>query len=357
VPASAVETFFACSLMVILVVSGMAATAKVVQPYLNDLSTLNSFEPYKHLSEYLLLNAGEPSSWGNTPDSPITIFGLASGTGIPYNVDLDKITRLNTNNVYSISYNDILAALEIPNLALKMRIEYLFDIAVDLTSTLVEENATTYTFRVSTHDSGSPISVWLQCYTVVGHHVENYSSSTGTDGVNFVTVSLSNSLEGKAIFLVFAKARTDHRIVAFSSYSFVHNSENLDIDTTFLNLNPLNHILNVSFQYPSVEVDNAYVFTYNYNFNLTGLATSDQTRSFRVPNLLDPSPMILLLNGRNASTSYAEWVSYPQLPLEMGADLHSASHSRVIPLTYMISVISAFYELTILYQNVEDYNV
>jgi len=105
------------------------------------------------------------------------------------------------------------------------------------------------------------------------------------------------------------------------------------------------------------EVDNAYVFTYNYNFNLTGLATSDQTRSFRVPNLLDPSPMILLLNGRNASTSYAEWVSYPQLPLEMGADLHSASHSRVIPLTYMISVISAFYELTILYQNVEDYNV
>jgi hypothetical protein len=357
VPASSVETFFACSLMVILVVSGMAATAKVVQPYLNDLSALNTFEPCKELSEYLLLSAGEPPHWGNIPDSSITIFGLASGTGVPYDLDIDKITRLNKNNVHSISYNDILAALDIPSLALKIRIEYLFDIFINLTSILSEENATTYTFRVSTHDAGSPISVWLQCYTVIEHHVENCSSSTSPDGVNFVAVSLPNSLEGKAMFLVFAKAKADPQIVAFSSYSFVHNSETLEDDTTFLNLNPFNHILNVSFQYPSVEVANAYVFTYNYNFNLTGLAADDQTQSFRVPNLLDPSPMILLLNGKNASTPYAEWVSYPQLPLEIGVDSHSTSHSRVVALTYTISVISAFYKLTILYQNVEDYNV
>ncbi len=159
------------------------------------------------------------------------------------------------------------------------------------------------------------------------------------------------------MFLVFAKAKANPRIVAFSSYSFVHNSETFDDETAFLNLSPLNHILNVSSQYPSVEVDNAYVFTYSYNFNLTGLPASDQIWSFRVPSLLDASPMILLLNGRNASISYAEWVAYPQLPLELGADLHSASHSRVVALTYMISVISAFYELTILYQSVEDYNV
>ena len=356
-PASSIETFFACSLMVILVVSGMAATAKVVQPYLNDLSALNSFEPYRELSEYLLLSTGEPPHWGKTPDPAITIFGLASGTGIPYDLDLDKITRLNNDNVYCISYKDILSALDSQNLALKIRIEYLFDIFTNMTSILIEGDETTYTFRVSTQKSGSPISVWLQCYAVVESHVENYSSSTSASGVDFIEVSLSNSLEGNAMFLVFAKAKANPQIVAFSQYSFAHNSETPEDDTSFLHLDPLNHILNVSSQYPDVEISNAYVFTYNYNFNLTELNVEDQTTSFCVPHLLDSSPIILLLNGKNASTSYAEWISYPQLPLEMGPDLHSTSQSWVVALTYTISVISALYELNILYQHVEDYNV
>lgn len=63
-PASSVDTFFACSLMVILTVSAMVGTAKVVQPYINDLSAMNGVERYRGLAEYILLSAGNPSNWG-----------------------------------------------------------------------------------------------------------------------------------------------------------------------------------------------------------------------------------------------------------------------------------------------------
>ena len=63
-PASSIDTFFACSLMVILIVSAMAGTTKVVQPYLDDLAHTNGIERYKGIAEYLLGSTGTPANWG-----------------------------------------------------------------------------------------------------------------------------------------------------------------------------------------------------------------------------------------------------------------------------------------------------
>ncbi|MDH5495406.1 MAG: hypothetical protein OEY24_06875 [Candidatus Bathyarchaeota archaeon] len=98
-PTSSVDTFFACSLMVILIVSAMVGTAKIVQPYLNDLSNMNGVERHKGLVEYLLLSTGEASDWGKTTDNIPTVFGLASETRQPYELDLDKVSRLNRQHL------------------------------------------------------------------------------------------------------------------------------------------------------------------------------------------------------------------------------------------------------------------
>ena len=356
-PASSVDTFFACSLMVILIVSAMVGTAKVVQPYLNDLSTMNGVERYRGLAEYLLLSTGESSDWGKTTDDIPTAFGLTSETGQPYELDLDKVSRLNSANVYSITYPEILAALGTKDISLNIKIRSLFEVSINLTTSQSGETETTYTFQISTSKSGYPISAWLQCYAVVETYIDNIPSSTASNGIVSINATLPNSLNGTALLVVFAKAKAYSQMMAFNVYSFGHNSETPEPNRTFLQLSPLNYVLNVSFQYPTVEVSNAYVFTYNYHFNLSQTATGNQTVEYGIPCLLEVSPMMLVLNGNNVSTSFAEWTAYPQLPLEIGADFGDlTSRSKAVALTYVVSINSVLYESVITCRSVQNHD-
>jgi hypothetical protein len=355
-PISSVDTFFACSLMVILVVSGMAALTRVVQPYLNNLSAENDFEYFREISENFLLSMGEPHNWGNAVDSTLTSFGLASNPLRPYELDIDKVSRLNNQNMFSISYRDILAGLGFEDSTLKLKINSLFRVQISLASKLDGGNETVYVFQVSTGKSGSQISTQLQCYTVIGNHVENSTSSTD-NSVASIIVSLPNSLVGSALFLVHARAEANTQLVAFGTYSFAHNTDNPQSNGTYLRLSPLNYALNVSFKYPNVEVSNAFVFTYTYQFNLTKTVEQNQTEKYDIPNLLDSSPTILVLNGKNDTTSFIEWVSYPQLPLEIGVDPNSITPSRTIVLAYPVIIDSGLYELVGYFQHVGNQDV
>jgi hypothetical protein len=356
-PTSSVDTFFACSLMVILIVSGMVGTAKIVQPYLDDLSNLNGVERHKGLAEYLLLSTGEAPDWGKMTNGVPTAFGLASETRQPYELDLDKVSRLNSDNIYSIAYSEILAALGTKDLSLNIKIQPLFEVSIILTSSQTGETETTYTFQISTSKSGFPVASQLQCYAVVETYINSVSSSTISDGIGFVDATLPNSLNGTALFVVFARAKAYSQVMSFNAYSLNHNSETHEPNKPFLQLSPLNHILNVSFQYASVDISNVYVFTYNYHFNLSQNAAGSQTVEYSIPSLLEASPMVLVLNGNNASTSFAEWSAYPQLPLEIGADFDDlTTKSRAVALTYVVSINSILYESVITCRSVENYD-
>ncbi|MFQ6068537.1 MAG: hypothetical protein ACE5KD_03235 [Candidatus Bathyarchaeia archaeon] len=357
-PTSSVDTFFACSLMVILIVSAMVGTAKVVQPYLNDSLNMNDVELYRSLAEYILLSPGEPSDWGQIKGVIPTVFGLASETQHPYQLDLDKVSRLNSDNIYSLTYREILGALGTKDISWNIRISSLFEVSVNLTSSQSGENETNYTFQISTSKFGFPISTSLQCYIVVDTYIDNVSSSTASNGVGLVNATLPNSLNGTTLLVVFAKARADSQMMAFNVYSFGHNSETPEPNKTFLKLSPLDHFLNVSFQHPNVEVSNAYVFTYNYCFNLSQTIVGNQTAEYSVPRLSEASPMMFVLNGNNGSTSFAEWNAYPQLPLEIGANFSDlTAKSKVVALTYVVSVNFVLYEFIMTSRGVPSYDV
>jgi hypothetical protein len=354
-PASSIDTFFACSLMVILIVSAMAGTTKVVQPYLDDLANTNGIERYKGLAEYLLLSPGNPANWGKKTTVP-SAFGLSSETRQAYELDIDKVTRLNSDNINAITYADILDTLGTPDISVNMRIHTLFEVSIDLVSKQNQGSTTTYTFQITTTKSGFPISTWLRAYTSIETHIEA-TVSNAANGASMINTSLPNSLNGTAILLVFAQTKAHPRIMAFDAYLFGHNSDSPPPNHTFLGLSPLSHVLNVSFRDQTVELLHAHVFTYTYNFTLSPASTGSQTLEYAIPHLLEPSPMILLVNGKNASTSFVEWTAYPQLPLEIGPNIgDSTARSNAVAAVYVVSVGSVLYESVITCRSVQNFD-
>jgi len=346
-PASSIDTILACSIMIILVSSAMAITSMTLHPSLNELSHRNDIERYQQLARYILLNPGTPPNWGSTPEIVPNTFGLASVNSLhPYQLDVDKVSRLNGENAYSLTYLQLLEAFGVRDVGLRIEIKPLFDLSVDLVSNSTEGNETTYTFEIITKKSELPISAQLSCYVISKDYVDNVVSSTSPSGNGSISVTIPNSANGTALLVSFAKIET--QIVTFNVYSFSHNSSTPEPNRTFMTLSPLNYTLNVSFSYPNEEVLRAQAFSYNYTFELTQISRDNQTAEYDLPQLLDSSPMIIAITGSNGSSSFAEWVSYPQLPIETGADLSGLdAASKIISLNYIVTINSALYEFNI----------
>jgi len=346
-PASSIDTILACSIMIILVSSAMVITSMTLHPSLNELSHRNDIERYQQLAKYILLNPGTPPNWGSMSEVVPSVFGLASVNSLhPYQLDIDKVSRLNSENAYSITYLQLFEAFGVRDVALRIEVETLFHVSVDLVSTSIGEKETTYDFEILTKKSGLPVSAKLSCYVISKDYVDSSVSSTSSSGNGSVSFTIPNSANGTALLVSFAKI--ENHIVAFNVYSFGHNSSAPEPNGTFMRLSPLNYTLNVFFSYPNEEVLRAQAFSYGYASELTQISRDNQTAEYGLPHLLDSSPMIIVITGSNGSSSFAEWVSYPQLPVEMGvglSDLDAAS--KIVSLTYIVTINSALYKFHI----------
>jgi len=346
-PASSIDTILACSIMIILVSSAIAITSMNLHPKLNELFHKNDIERYQQLAKYILLDPGTPPNWGSMPEVVPSSFGLASvNSSHPYELDVDKVSRLNNENAYSVTYPQLWESFGVRDVAFRIEIKPLFDLSLDMVSSSMGENETTYNFEISTKKSELPVSAMLSCYAISKDYIDNVASSTSSSGNGSVSVTIPNSANGTALLVSFAKVET--RIVAFNVYPFSHNSSAPKPNGTFMRLNPLNYTLNVSFSYPDEEVLGAQVFTYSYTSKLTQITRDNQTAEYSFPRLLDPSPMIIVITGSNGSSSFAEWASYPQLPIEMGTEPSGLDvASKIVSLTYTVTINHALYESTI----------
>jgi hypothetical protein len=312
-PTISVDTFFACSLMVLLVLSAMATTSKLLYPHINNAVNDNITERYAEVSKYLLLNTGNPSDWGQNCQTIPETFGLAkSDSNSVYDLDVDKVSRLN-----------------------------------NLTATLEAENETTYQFEISTEKHGVPIQTELECYAIAENHLET-NNATASDGKAYVNTTLSNDVKGPAIFVAFAKAVCNSKIVSFGTYTFAHNSAEPKARDTFLRLSPLNYTLTASYIYAGLNLSKTYALTINHCSNLTQTTSDNQSATYSLPHFLDSSPTILVVTGWNSTTFFTEWTAYPQIPLETGANFaDSITLSNVFTNTYTVTINSALYECTV----------
>ncbi|HVP26983.1 MAG TPA: hypothetical protein VMT26_04890 [Candidatus Bathyarchaeia archaeon] len=347
-PATSIDTFFACSLMVLLVLSAMASTSKLLYPYIDYATDINAAERYKKFSEYLLLNRGTPTGWGKNIQTIPASFGLATvSSDIPYDLDIDKVSRLNSENLYAVSNAQIFSALEMSDVTFKIEIKPVFNVKINLTSTYMETNRTVYQFRVLTEKDGAHVPSNLKSYTITENRVET-AGVYASNGETYLNATLSNAVNEPALLVVFAESAYDNKLVSFNAYAFADNSTLPEPNGTFLKLSPLNYTLTASFLNQATTLSNAYAFTFNYNLTLTPTRNNSESATYIIPYSADSSPMLLAVTGTNSSTFFAEYTAYPQVPLQMGSDLeNSEARSNVFAYTYLVTINSAIYECTI----------
>jgi len=346
-PASSIDTFLASSIMIVLVLSAIVSTSNTLRPSMNETLHRNDAERFQQLAQHLLLNKGSPTNWGSLRDLVPNSLGLAdSASSLPYQLDVDKVSRLNSRNIYSLPYSQLWQSLGVSDVSFRIEIKTLFNLSTTLISTASGVNETTYQFDVYAEKSGAPILARLHGYVVVSDYVSSFLSSTSSNGHSSISVTIPNAMNETAILLTFAKAESSPQIVAFNVHAFSHNSSEPWPNGTFTRLSPLNDVLNVTFAYTNEEVLKTLVFTYNYNFSLIEKSRNAQTAEYEIPRLLDSSPMLLVITGRNESSTFAEWSSYPQVPLEIGADFDTLdTGAKIVSFSQIVTINSALYEI------------
>jgi hypothetical protein len=307
-PTASIDFTLASFAMIVLVLGAIFGVNMVVSPYMEE----NSHDPerYHQIGKYMLLSQGEPSNWG-TGSTPSNL-GFAR-EGDPYDLDIDKVTRLNALNAQALNYSTAWQALGIDDVSFRIEVGTLFDISLNSSSSQVQGDDTVYTFSASTTRDGYPLQCQVSYYVAIRNSTYSNSGSTDGSGSGSVQFNLPNSQNGTAILI--GLARAEESIFGYDVLPFAHNSSAPHQSGTFASLSPLNHTLNADLT-TGATAWNAAVFSHSYSFNLTADGSD-----YAIPRLLDGSPMILTLTGVNGSDYWAEWVSYPQVPLEMGADM------------------------------------
>jgi len=347
-PAISIDTFFACSLMVILVLSAMASTSKLLYPHINNAGDTNIGEMYREISRYILLNPGKPSNWGQNGQTIPEAFGLAKAdSSESYDLDIDKVSRLNSENLYAVSYAQIFTALKMSDVSLEIEVKPIFEVAINLISTYSFADETIYEFEIFTENHGVPIQVELKCYVVAENYLDS-SFVNFSDGKTSLNITLSNNVKGPALFVVLARTVCNAKIVSFGVYPFAHNSSEPESKGTFLRLSPLNYSLNTSFIYSGINLSRAYALTFSYSSTLTQTSISNQSATYNIPHFLEAGPTLIVATGWNSTVFFTEWTACPQIPLQTGADFtSSASLSNVFTYTYIVTIDSALYTCTV----------
>jgi hypothetical protein len=78
--------------------------------------------------------------------------------------------------------------------------------------------------------------------------------------------------------------------------------------------------------------------------------------NYTIPHLLDGSPRVLVVTGRNSTQYWAEWVAYPQIPLEVGVDIEADYVvSDVYSVSYIVEVEGATYRFKMMFRRPHQY--
>ena len=123
-PTSSFDTFFACTIIVAAALIGMAFLSSTMQTRIASTQDINKDSYLKAIADRIVTNTGSPVDWGTSSALPVN-FGLAPARSHgDYELDLDKICRLNNLNNYSLSYLDLSKAAQL-DMALGIKLSLL----------------------------------------------------------------------------------------------------------------------------------------------------------------------------------------------------------------------------------------
>jgi hypothetical protein len=344
-PTVSIDTFFACSLIVSVALLATASLVGTMQTKINSFQDLNKEDYLRTIAEHIVTSYGTPVDWGSSNAVPTT-FGLSdSDSSHLYELDIDKISRLNSQNSYSLSHMQVSNAARLNNIALGITLSQMLSITVMPYANTTVGDATAYTFKISVSQASGSTSASLHCYVVARDFLSDVSNTTSSAGIGYVSVQIPNSFTGPALLIVFARASFDDRITAYEAYSFAHLSQEPSPNHTFLGLSPLNYTLSVEEKFPDMTIEQGYAFSYAYQSILTSITTA----TYVIPAFVDKSPTVLVISGINGTTSFIEWTAYPDIPLDFGSNFENSEENVFV---YIVTVKETFYKLTLSFGDV-----
>jgi hypothetical protein len=322
-PTSSFDTFFACTILVAAALIGTAFLGSTMQTRIVSTEDINKESYLKAIADRIINNPGAPVDWGASSALPID-FGLAAASQTsPFELDIDKISRLNKLNKYSLSYADMENTAKLSNIALGITVSQIMAINVLQSSNSTVGSDTSCIFIVSTSINSKPTSASLNCYVTADNYLNEINSTIPETGIGQVTVQIPNSAIDNALLIIFARASIEDRITSFLIYNFAHSTQETTPRDTYLTLSPQDYELSLNDSSPSLTVQNSYVFSYSYQQQLAPIVASQTP----IPKLIDRSPLILVVCGSNGAEYFQEWTAYPQVNLKAGANFEGSEQN------------------------------
>jgi len=329
-PSISIDTFFACTLMVAVVLISTVLSSGILTSQINSLQGLNQEEYFKAISEYILSNSGTPANWGSNPTEIPDTLGLAKSNSLyTYELDIDKVSRLNTQNAFALTYVETLRAARLKGIALSISISQLISISISLSSNNTSLNSTKYGFEIYANEDGAPVQTSLHYYVIARNFAYDAFNFTASDGTSHIDVEIPNDSSGTVSLVIFARPNHDSRMTAYRVYSFGHLSHDPSPEGALVKLTPLDYALSTDLNSSETTVEKCYALSYSYRFNLAQTVEG----KYQIPEILENSPIVLIASGSNNSSYFTEWTSYPQIPFEAGADFKNAesySYSYIV---------------------------
>jgi len=334
--------------MVLLVLTAMATTSKVLYPYIENSAGKNKSMKAMEISRYLLLTAGYPVNWGHDSQTVPSSLGFAfAEVAVPYDLDVDKISRLNSANRYSLSYAQMFSALGMPDVSFRVQMDPCFNVTIELAGTYTLPSETVYEFGIMTDKNGLVVASDLAWYVVAGEYLGS-GTALALEGRTSFNVTMQDVVDGPGLLVVFARSCYDDRMVSFGVHGFAHGSVSPEPAGIFLRLSPLNDVLDVYPLAENLSMSDVYVVTFSHNFTLASSGSSNQSALYGIPRLVGSSPIVLVATGWNGSGFFAEWTAYPQVPVVAGADFAgTVGIAEVSAFQYVVSVRGGLYKCTI----------
>ena len=255
-----------------------------------------------------------------------------------YELDIDKITRLNTKNINALSFIELINSTKLYDIALGIAVTPIMTLNIQQTSNNTVGSDTSFTFTATTSIESKPIDADLHCYIIANSYI-NQINATTTSGTGSFTIQFPTSLVNDALLVAFARTNFDERITSFATYNFAYSTQETTPKNTALSLSPQNYKL--SFDTSSgLSVQTVYVLTYSYDQTITSFSGSQAA----IPKIIDKCPIILVGGGLNGTDYFEEWTSYPQIPLSAGSTFE---HSERNIFSYTTTIEGALYKVEV----------
>ena len=221
----------------------------------------------KAIADHIVTSPGSPRTGEQTAAVPAD-FGLAaSDSTAPFELDIDKVSRLNSLNSYSLSYFDMANAAKLSNIALGIAVTQVMSIDIQQLSNSTNGENLAVSFSILTSVESKPTSASLNCYAVANNYVTDVANSS-SDGLGLVTIQIPIADAGNALLVVFARASCDDRITSYGVYDFASSSQQTAPNNQILTLSPLNYNVSYTSNSSGITGVGGSVFSFNYQKNL-----------------------------------------------------------------------------------------